>query len=196
MYLNVSLWFSKCHGCSVSMLQTCDVGICVEEEGEESSWCWMLRATRVATWSQHGGGGREAHWCLNVARNMLATWLTMARIMAPKHFFYVVKVYFECSKTHFYVSNIFLDVAKRPIGTLPSDVRTLVQRKNYSTSYRWGLWDELSPVKWEYETWRPIMVQPQRCGINTGNCVVQTLIPTPLYSKFFIFIFSRFFENK
>jgi hypothetical protein len=32
-----------------SMLQTCDVGICVEDEGEESSLCWMLHATRAAT---------------------------------------------------------------------------------------------------------------------------------------------------
>jgi hypothetical protein len=32
-----------------SMLQTCDVGIYVEDEGEESSLCWMLHATRAAT---------------------------------------------------------------------------------------------------------------------------------------------------
>jgi hypothetical protein len=32
----------------VLMFQTCDVGICVNEEGEEGFWCWMLQATRVA----------------------------------------------------------------------------------------------------------------------------------------------------
>jgi hypothetical protein len=45
------------------MLQTCDVGICVEEEGEAPDV-----ATHVATWSQYSrnmvvtwGGTEEAH---------------------------------------------------------------------------------------------------------------------------------------
>jgi hypothetical protein len=60
------------------MLQTCDVGIRVEEE---SSSCWMLHATRVATWSQYsrnmvatlgeeGGGSLIFGCCTQHARNM------------------------------------------------------------------------------------------------------------------------------
>jgi hypothetical protein len=77
------------------MLQICDVGICVEEEGE-SSWCWMLHATRVTTWSKYSrnmGRREEARWCLDVARNMLTTWLVMACNMLATSFA-------ECWKHH------------------------------------------------------------------------------------------------
>jgi hypothetical protein len=87
MHINVSLWFSKCCECWVSMLQTCNVGCCVKE-GREGSWCWMLHATQVATWSHHsatcgGGGKKDARCCMlhktsfatcsEYVRNMLAT---------------------------------------------------------------------------------------------------------------------------
>jgi hypothetical protein len=65
MHLNVSLWFRKCCGCWVSMLQTCNVGCCVKKEEGGG------RAPDVGCCTQHGsqhgrnivatcgGGGRK-----------------------------------------------------------------------------------------------------------------------------------------
>jgi hypothetical protein len=64
-------------------LQTCDVGFISRRRG--GGECWMLHATRVATWSQYSrnmvatwGRREKTRWCLDVARNMLVTWLAMA----------------------------------------------------------------------------------------------------------------------
>jgi hypothetical protein len=58
------------------MLQTCDGCICVEE-GRGSFCCWMLHATRVATWSEYsrnmgeeGGGPLMFGCCTQHAHNM------------------------------------------------------------------------------------------------------------------------------
>jgi hypothetical protein len=56
-----NLIFQCCRHC-VSMLQTCGVGCCVEEKGEETPdvGCCTQHGSQhsrniVATWSQHGG---------------------------------------------------------------------------------------------------------------------------------------------
>jgi hypothetical protein len=56
----------QCCRCCVSMLQTFDVGCCVEEKGEEAPHvgCCMQHGSQhgrniVATWSQHGGGEKK-----------------------------------------------------------------------------------------------------------------------------------------
>jgi hypothetical protein len=57
------------------MLQACDVGFCVEEDGRRAphvGCCMQHGRNIVTTWSQHGGGGRRL-LMLNVARNVLAT---------------------------------------------------------------------------------------------------------------------------
>jgi hypothetical protein len=75
------------------MLQTCDVGICVEEE---SSWCWMLHATWVTTWSQYsrnmGGEGRKTldvgccmPRCSQHATHKLATLIITSFVECCKH---------------------------------------------------------------------------------------------------------------
>jgi hypothetical protein len=94
----------RCCGCWVSMLQTCDVGISVEEEGRRTpdvGCCTQPRLQHdrniVATWSQHGGGGRRP------------TDVCMLHAICSQHgsqhgpwtFFDVVKVYFECCKDSF-----------------------------------------------------------------------------------------------
>jgi hypothetical protein len=66
LLLGVTNIVFQCCRCCVSMLQTFDVGCCVEEKGEEahdvgcctqqgSQHCWNI----VATWSQHGGGEKK-----------------------------------------------------------------------------------------------------------------------------------------
>jgi hypothetical protein len=44
--LDVANINSKCCGYRMLMLQTCDAGFCVEEEGESAPGGWMLHATR------------------------------------------------------------------------------------------------------------------------------------------------------
>jgi hypothetical protein len=56
----------QCCRCCVSMLQTFDVGCCVEDKGEEAPdvRCYTQHGSQhgrniVATWSQHGGGEKK-----------------------------------------------------------------------------------------------------------------------------------------
>jgi hypothetical protein len=60
------------------MLQTFDVGCCVEEKGEEAPHvrCCTQRGSQhgrniVATWSQHGGRREEKLLMLDVASNRI-----------------------------------------------------------------------------------------------------------------------------
>jgi hypothetical protein len=61
------------------MLQTCNVGCCVKEEGRGG--LLMLDVARntgrniVATWSQHVGEGEERRPMLDVARNLVRNML-------------------------------------------------------------------------------------------------------------------------
>jgi hypothetical protein len=66
LLLGVANIIFQCCRCCVSMLQTFDVGSCVEEKGEEAPdvGCCTQQGSQhgrniVATWSQHGGGEKK-----------------------------------------------------------------------------------------------------------------------------------------
>jgi hypothetical protein len=87
--LGVANIFFQCCRCCISMLQTCGVGCCVEERGEEAPdvGCCTQHGSQhgrniVATWSQHGGR-KERLLMLDVVsncvRNIFATHSQHAR---------------------------------------------------------------------------------------------------------------------